>query len=130
MQDIISRANSDVRPTSAEFDEIPNLVVDEIGPISDDETSNLVCESTSITCRGKFRGRGLAKGNRGEQTTASGGTIVVNMSEVLENNSGSTKSRKRKVYTHADDITERRVSTSERTLKRTYLNSNCVIKSE
>ncbi|CAG9535945.1 unnamed protein product [Cercopithifilaria johnstoni] len=118
IEDGISPANSEVRPASSEFDEMPNLVVDEMESISDEEKSNSICESTSISYRGRSRGRGLARGSRGKRIAASRGVIVEDTSETSDNSIRPTKGRKRKSCTNTDDIIEKRVCTSEGTSER------------
>ncbi|VDM20017.1 unnamed protein product [Wuchereria bancrofti] len=111
-----SPASSEVRPTSAEFsDEVPNLVVDDMEPISDEERSNSIRESTARSHRSSSRGRGSARGNKGKRATTSCGTTVVDTSEMSSSNIKLNKDRKRRASANTDDLVEERVSTSEET---------------
>lgn len=119
MQDAISPANSEARPASAEFDEIPNLVVDEVEPISDEER-NLICETVSMSHRGKPRGRGLARGSRGKRTTTSDRAIVMDISEMSNSNSRPTQSRKQKASRNTDNTIEKQVRIREELRSEAY----------
>uniref|UniRef100_A0A0R3S2K9 Chromo domain-containing protein n=1 Tax=Elaeophora elaphi TaxID=1147741 RepID=A0A0R3S2K9_9BILA len=124
-EDAISPANSEMRPASAEFfDETPNLVVDEVELISDEERSNSVYESTSTSHRSRSRGRGLARGNRGKRTIGSRGAVVVDTNELSDRNSRLVKCRKRKTSANTDAVIEKRVSTTEGTSERDELVNN------
>lgn len=118
MQGVIARASSEVRPTSAEVsDEIPNLVVDDVEPTSDEEKSSPRRENASRSHRGRSRGPGSAKGSRKRRTPAPRKAILVNNSDTSDNNNRSTKGRKRKAAVNTDNIVEKRLSTSEETSK-------------
>ncbi|VDM92609.1 unnamed protein product, partial [Onchocerca ochengi] len=115
---VIARASSEVRPTSAEVsDEIPNLVVDDVEPTSDEEKSSPRRENASRSHRGRSRGPGSAKGSRKRRTPAPRKAILVNNSDTSDNNNRSTKGRKRKAAVNTDNIVEKRLSTSEETSK-------------
>lgn len=128
MQAAILPASSEVRPTNRKFsDEVPNLVVDEMEPVSDDKRSN-----STTTRRHRARGRGLAGGGRGKRTIVSRGTIVMNTSEKSNSNSRPIKGRKRKAPSNTDDTVEKRILTSEGTSKRDVccVHFNCDIRSK
>ncbi|VDN94027.1 unnamed protein product [Brugia pahangi] len=122
----ISPASSEVRPTSAEFsDEVPNLVVDDMEPISDEERSNSIRESTARSHRGSSRGRGLSRGNKGKRATTSCGTTVVDTSETSSNSIRLNRGRKRRASANTDDLVEERVSTTEETSAQDIPQNTC-----
>uniref|UniRef100_A0A915PVS2 Chromo domain-containing protein n=1 Tax=Setaria digitata TaxID=48799 RepID=A0A915PVS2_9BILA len=113
-EEAISPASLEVRPTSAEFaDEVPNLVVDEVGPPSDEEKSSSVPQNSLASLQGKSQRRASARRSRGK-ATVSRGKILMNTNEVLENNSKQKNGRKRK-ETNTNDIVSERISTEETT---------------
>ncbi|VDP25487.1 unnamed protein product, partial [Onchocerca flexuosa] len=96
-EDVIARASSEVRRISAELsDEVPNLVVDDVEPTSDEEKSSSRQENATRSHRGRSRGPGSARGTRKKRTAASRKTIPVNNSDTSDKNNRSTKGRKRK----------------------------------
>ncbi|KAM3716301.1 Chromobox protein [Dirofilaria immitis] len=105
--------SNEVLPTYADVsDEIPNLVVDEMEPTSDEERQSSVCKNTSRSHRGKPRGRGSMRGSK-RKRTASHGATVANINEASDSNNRSTKSRKQKTSVNTNDAVEKRVPTNE-----------------
>ncbi|MCP9260638.1 M-phase phosphoprotein 8 [Dirofilaria immitis] len=105
-EDLIASANFKVLPTYADVsDEIPNLVVDEMEPTSDEERQSSVCKNTSRSHRGKPRGRGSIRGSK-RKRTASHGATVANINEASDK-------QKTKTSVNTNDAVEKRVPTNE-----------------